>query len=233
MTKASLDDVWIIIPCFNESSVIENTINELSEYFKKILVVNDGSTDGTEKILKNMNINYIEHPFNLGQGAAIFTGFEYLKENSKAVACITFDADGQHSVSDAIALAKEILKCQEEIIFGTRFLGFENEIPKVRRFLLKVITKITNLLSGLKLTDTHNGLKAYKIEVLDKLNTDLYGSAFETGLIFSIAKQKITYKEISTQIKYTNYSLQKGQRLRSGLIILEDLMRLGFKNGFK
>ena len=208
-------------------------INDLSEHFNNILVINDGSTDGTEKIVKKMNITYIEHPFNLGQGAAIFTGFEYLKRNSKAVACITFDADGQHLVSDAVKLAKEILQCQEEVIFGTRFLGFENEIPKVRRFLLKIITKITNLLSGIKLTDTHNGLKAFKKNVLSKLRTDLYGSAFETALIFSIAKQKITYKEMSTQIKYTNYSLQKGQKLTNGLIILEDLMRLGFKNGFK
>ena len=229
MSNDSFDNVFIIIPCYNEAPVIAEVIVELSEHFKNILVVNDGSTDSTADELRNTDVIYIEHPFNLGQGAAIFTGFEYLKRKNTASACITFDADGQHSIDDAIIYAKEILNCKEEIIFGSRFLAQEMEIPAVKRFVLKVVIRITNFLSGMSLTDSHIGLKAYKTSVLGKLSTDLYRSAFETELIFSVAKKNIAYKELPASVRYTKYSTEKGQSLLEGLIILEDLVRLIFK----
>ena len=219
----NLDQVFIVVPAYNEGLVLEATIKELKTRFKNILVINDGSTDNTEEILKSSGVKYISHPINLGQGSAISTAFKYLKnKNIKGV--ISFDADGQHSLEDSVVFAEEILSCDEEIIFGSRFLGYRENVPIGKRLVLSLVTKIHNLMGGLKLTDTHNGLKAYKRECLTKIDIGISRFAFESEIIFQVASKKLSYKELPTNIKYTEYSKRKGQKLRSGLLIAEALL---------
>lgn len=220
-----LNRILVIIPLFNEAEVVEEVIFNLKKYFENIVVVDDGSTDNSNKILASLPIKLINHPINLGQGAAIKTGFEYAKCLEELSAVITFDADGQHNVEDAKFFAENILSCQEEIIFGSRFLGNEMNIPFFKRYVLRLATFFTNLLTGMKLSDTHNGLKAIKKSCLNKLDLDINGYAFETQLISQISRHEIPYKELPTNIIYSDYSLNKGQSLRNGLIIVEDLIR--------
>jgi len=220
------ESVYILMPAYNEDGVIRETLKKLIPHFKNIVVVNDGSADNTEKIAKEFDVIVLNHKINLGVGAAAKTGFEYILSQSNAKALVTFDADGQHSVDDAINFSKEIIKCKEEIIFGSRFLGFEKNVPFTKRFVLKIVNKITNFITGVLLTDAHNGLKAFKVEAIKKINLELSGYAYESEIISEIASKKITYKELPTNIKYTEYSLKKGQKLTSGLLILEDLLRL-------
>ena len=146
INTSKFEQIWILVPCFNESKVIMQTISELSKYFQNILVVDDGSTDNTFDLLKSLNARVLQHPINLGQGAAVSSGFEFIStiENSKAV--ITFDADGQHSVNDAVTFANEILSSSEEVIFGSRFIHHEKNIPYLKRLVLKIVTKISNVI---------------------------------------------------------------------------------------
>ena len=156
-----INDVYIVVPVYNEEQVIEETLSNLKKRFKKIVVVNDGSTDGTKKIVEKFkNIILINHPLNSGQGLAISTGIKYVSQNTNAKAIITFDADGQHSVQDAVKFAKEILKCKEEIVFGSRFLNGDDQVPVVKKFFLKLVTKISNLILKMNLTDAHNGMNS-------------------------------------------------------------------------
>lgn len=226
------EDVYIVIPCYNEAPIIAEVVNSLKMHFKNIVVINDGSTDNTKEILEQLDVIHLRHPLNLGQGAAIFTGFEYLKRKTKAKALVTFDADGQHSVADAVAFADEILKCPEDIIFGSRFLPKKLEISFVKRIVLKSVMMLTNIITGMDLTDTHNGIKAFKIGALSRLQTNLYRSAFETELILNVAKSELSYKELPSVIEYTEYSKKKGQKLSNGFIVLEDLARLVFKRWY-
>ncbi len=228
-TYSDTKDVFLIIPCYNEGPVIGEVIKELKCNFSNIVVVNDGSTDETEDELAFLDVINIKHPLNLGQGASIFTGIEYVRRNTSAKAIVTFDADGQHSVSDAVLFANEILKCSEEVIFGSRFLIENDTIPMAKKIVLKAVMKCTNYLSGMTLTDTHNGLKAFKIGAVSNLQTNLYRSAFETELILNVARSKLSYKELPSTIHYTPYSIKKGQKLSQGFIILEDLVRLVLK----
>ena len=221
-----IESIYILMPAYNESEVIDNTWNSLKPYFKNIVVVNDGSTDDLEKKLLAHDVTIINHKINLGVGAAAQTGFEYILNNTNALGVITFDADGQHSPEDASKFAKEILECEEEIIFGTRFLGHQQNIPFIKRLVLIIVNKITNHFTGILLTDAHNGMKAFKIGAMKKIELELSGYAYESELIMQIANKKITYKEMPTDIKYTKYSIKKGQKLGSGLLILEDLLRL-------
>ncbi len=163
----NFNNIYVLIPVFNEEKIIEETINNLKVYFDHILIINDGSTDKTSAILENLDVIKINHPINLGQGAAIKTGIEYILKFSNADAVVTFDADGQHSVDDAILFAEKITTIKEEIIFGSRFLGFEKNIPFFKRLLLKTAIYFTNLIYTVKMTDTHNGLKAIKRSCLE------------------------------------------------------------------
>ncbi len=219
-------DIYVVVPAFNEQKIIKDIINSLLKKFSNVIVVNDGSNDRTLEIINDIDIKVLSHEINLGVGAAVQTGFDYVTKIPNAKAVITFDADGQHLVDDAVAMAKEILLCDEGIIFGTRFPKHSKNIPKVKRFVLKLIAKITDLVTGVTLTDAHNGLKAYKISTIKKLELQFSSYSYESELITQVAKKKIDYKEMPTDIKYTSYSIKKGQKLLNGLLIIEDLLKL-------
>jgi len=219
-------DIYVIVPAFNEQNVIKDIINNLLKNFSNVIVINDGSNDKTLEIINDLDIKILNHEINLGVGAAVQTGFDYVSNIPDAKAVITFDADGQHLVDDAVAMAKEILICDEGIIFGTRFPKHSKNIPKVKRIVLKLIAKITDLVTGVTLSDAHNGLKAYKVSTIKELELQFSSYSYESELITQVAKKKIDYKEMSTDIKYTSYSIKKGQKLLNGLLIIEDLLKL-------
>jgi glycosyltransferase involved in cell wall biosynthesis len=219
-------DIYVVVPAFNEQKVIKDIINNLLKKFPNVIVVNDGSNDRTLEIINELDIQVLSHEINLGVGAAVQTGFDYVSNIPNAKAVITFDADGQHLVDDAVAMAKEILICKEGIIFGTRFPKHSKNIPKVKRIVLKLIARITDLVTGVTLSDAHNGLKAYKVSTIKELELQFSSYSYESELITQVAKKKIDYKEMPTDIKYTNYSIKKGQKLLNGLLIIEDLLKL-------
>ena len=223
------NNIYILMPVYNEEKVVGNIIEELNKTFDKILVVNDGSTDRSKEIIQDYDVTLINHPINLGQGASIKTGIEYIIKYTDAKSIITFDADGQHEVKDALNFAKKIEEINEEIIFGSRFLGYQNNIPILKRLLLRIAVFITNYLYSMNLTDTHNGLKAIKRSCLEKLEIDIEGYAFETEIIMNISKKNISYIELPTDTKYTEYSKNKGQSIFNSIIIFEEILMRIFK----
>lgn len=223
------DNIYILIPVYNEERQIKNVVEGLSKLFKNIVVVNDGSSDSTEEILKSLKVVHIKHSINLGQGAAISSGFKYINKQKNAHAVVTFDADGQHSLEDANSFATEITKCKEEIIFGSRFIGKKENIPFLKRIVLSIVIFFTNKFSRTNLTDAHNGLKALKVSCLNKIDITIDGFGFESQIIHQVSKKGISYKEMPTNTIYTDYSKKKGQKLSNGLIILEDLFKHGIR----
>ena len=219
------DNIYILVPVFNEEKKIKSVVSELQKVFKNIITVNDGSSDATQEILESLDVTVLNHSINLGQGAAISTGFKYIQDLNSAEAVVTFDADGQHSIEDAQAFAKEILLCDEEIIFGSRFIRNKANIPFIKKIALSIVVMFTNRLSRINLSDAHNGLKAIKKDSLKKIDITIDGFGFESQIIHEVSKKNITYKEMPTNTIYTSYSKNKGQKLINGLIILEDLFK--------
>ena len=172
-----------------------------------------------------MDVTLLNHSINLGQGAAISTGFKYIQNLMNAKAVVTFDADGQHSVEDAKTFAKEILSCDEEVIFGSRFIKNKANVPFLKKIALSIVVLFTNRFSRTKLSDAHNGLKAIKKDSLKKIDITIDGFGFESQIIHQVSKKNMTYKELPTNTIYTSYSKNKGQKLINGLIILEDLFK--------
>jgi glycosyltransferase involved in cell wall biosynthesis len=116
-------DVAVIIPVYNESKVIEDVVSNFLGSFKHVICVDDGSSDGSASAIAKTDAYLVEHPINMGQGAALQTGIEFARQIEEAVYFVTFDADGQHRLEDAQAMIKEIKSGKYDIILGSRFLG--------------------------------------------------------------------------------------------------------------
>ena len=190
--------------------------------------MNDGSTDSSLDIIKELDVKYINHLVNLGAGGALQSGFEFIKKLDNIDALITFDADDQHAVEDAIAFAEEITKCNEDIIFGSRFLEHSKNIPFFKRLVLSIVTFVTNHICNVSLTDAHNGLVAYKTRCLSEISINIDGFGYASQIVSNVSNKSIKYKEMPTNISYTKYSMNKGQKISNGFLIIEDLIKNKF-----
>lgn len=215
------DGAWVVIPAFNEAAVIEGVVREVIEAGYRVIVVDDCSTDDTGARAAAAGALVCRHLVNLGQGAALQTGIDCARARG-ARFVVTFDADGQHSPGDLPAMLAPLERNECMATLGTRFAlgGAALDMPPVRRALLKLATLLTRLSTGLRLTDTHNGLRAFRIEVFDRLRITQNRMAHASEILSEIARLKIPYREVGTAIRYTEYSLAKGQRMRNAFNVL-------------
>ena len=215
--------VWAVVPAFNEARVIASTIRSVAPEVERIVVVDDGSTDGTADIARAAGVTVLRHAINLGQGAALQTGIEFALAGDARYIC-TFDADGQHA-PETIAIMLDALRSgTAEIALGSRFLGLQSKIPPFRRLLLKAAVLLTRLQTGLNLTDTHNGLRLLTRGAAEKVRITQNRMAHASELLDIIARMKVRYVEVPTTVTYTSYSLAKGQSVLNGVKILLDLL---------
>src|SRR5690606_18312584 len=129
-------DTWVVIPLFNESTVIGGVIEHLRTTFSNVVCIDDGSHDGSASIARAAGAKIVRHPINLGQGAALQTGFQYALERG-AEFVVTFDADGQHRVEDALAMLNKARDEQLSIVFGSRFLDDRTDPGFLKKLVLK------------------------------------------------------------------------------------------------
>jgi glycosyltransferase involved in cell wall biosynthesis len=212
----------IVIAAYNEASAIARVVGELVRANYRVVVVDDGSRDDTAALAGSAGATVIEHPFNLGQGAALQTGIDYALARGAEV-IVTFDADGQHAVADIPHLVAALAEEQADFALGSRFLGRAPNLPGLRRLLLRTATLFTRLTTGLALTDTHNGLRAMTRRGAAALRLRQNRMAHASELIAQIAGSGLRYVERPVTIEYSAYSLAKGQKMRDAVLILVDL----------
>ena len=211
--------IWkevFLIRAFNEWQVIKWVISDLlKDWYKNILVVNDGSSDNTLEILNSFwdKIIVISHPVNRWAWAALETWFEYLRRNSHVEYVITFDADWQHNVSDLIKFIKKLDSDKDLwIVFWSRFVEkTSTNIPFVRKITLFLWRIFTAIVSWIYLTDSHNWFRVLRLETVKKINLTIDSMAYASELMEKIKVKKIKYWEVPVNIKYTEYSLNKWQ----------------------
>lgn len=161
---------------------------------------------------------------NQGQGAALRTGIEVARKNPKIKYFVTFDADGQHRVGDALRMLKYLKKTDNDIILGSRFLNTVNEVPFIKLQVLRAAILFSNVTTGLKLTDTHNGLRVFNRNVAAKMNLTCSGMAHASEIIYRVAENKFRYAEIPVIITYSSYSKLKGQSVFNSFGILKEIV---------
>lgn len=225
------NSVWIVIPAYNEAEIIGQVLSELVEHNRsyKIVIVDDGSSDDTAKIAAGRPVHILRHPINLGQGAALATGIEYaLNQNADIV--VTFDADGQMLPQDIDKLVNEVSKEGVDVALGTRFLSSSPiGMSKVKKLGLKLATILTKVTTGLMVTDTHNGIRAFKADALRKITITQNQMAHASEIISEIAHNKLSWREVPVTIRYTKYSKAKGQSILNSINILFELFTGGEK----
>ncbi len=226
------DGVYVVVPAYCEASVLPTVIQGLAAYLprEQIVVVNDGSPDNTAEVARAAGVVTLSHPINRGQGAALATGIAAaLRLGAKIV--VTFDADDQHSPSDLPALVEPIRTGRADVALGSRFAsGRGSDVPASRRMLLRGGVVFTRIISRIEVTDTHNGLRALSRHAAEQIAILQDGMAHASEILDEIGRLNLKYEEVPVHIRYSEYSMSKGQRNRDAVklamrILLFKVMR--------
>ena len=193
--------VVIGIPAYNEEKNIAKIIVKLQNITNKIIVCNDGSTDLTSDISNKMGAIVINHPKNLGYGAAIKSLFSKARELDADV-LITFDADGQHRIEDINKVLEPIEHNNADIVIGSRFLDKKMKIPAYRKFGINAITKMSNITTKKKITDSQSGFRAYNKKSLQEIIPSDNGMGVSTEILIKANKKSLRVIEVPITILY-------------------------------
>lgn len=215
---------WVVIPLYNEATMIAEVVGGLREHFTHIVCVDDGSRDGSAERAAAAGATVVRHPVNLGQGAALQTGIEFALSHDDAAYVVTFDADGQHRVSDAVAMLARARAEDLAIVFGSRFLDDRTRPGAMKKVVLKTAVWVTNMTTGLTLTDAHNGLRVIRRDAASHVRLQQDRMAHATEIVLQLGRTGLPWAEHPVEVLYTDYSKAKGQSLLNAVNILVDLV---------
>lgn len=211
------NDIWVIIPAYNEEKRIKEVIQKTKKYSKSIIVVDDGSKDSTYKVAKKLNIVALKHIVNLGKGAALKTGCDYAIKNS-AKRLIVLDADAQHDPKEIPKFIKNLNKV--DIVFGYRKLN--EDMPFILKFGNGVIRSVTKILYNINLKDTQSGYRAFTAQAYKKIRWNSCDYSMESEMITKAGKHHLKYVEIPIQTIYSDK--YKGTTIIDGIKIVLNLI---------
>ena len=220
----SYDDVWLVVPLFNEGSVIGDVVRDARRTFPNIVCVDDGSSDDGADQAARAGAVVVRHPVNLGQGAALQTGFEYALGDPSMRWVVTYDADGQHQVADVVDMVETARTEGLDVVFGSRFLDERTKPGAAKRVVLALAVWYTNVTTKTRLTDAHNGLRVISRDVVDRIEITQNRMAHASELVAQIGALDVRYAERPVHILYTDYSRSKGQSLWNAVNILVELI---------
>jgi glycosyltransferase involved in cell wall biosynthesis len=223
------EDVWLVVPLYNEAAVIADVVREARAVFPNIVCVDDGSRDASADLAEQAGAAVERHPVNLGQGAALQTGFEYALGDPTMRYVVTYDADGQHQIRDVEVMLDRIRQGDVRVVFGSRFLDERTEASAGKRLVLRAAVAYTNATTGTRLTDAHNGLRVLHRDVVEQLDITQNRMAHASEIVAQIGSMrfdgaKVAYAEEPVHILYTDYSKAKGQSLWNAVNILAELI---------
>ena len=188
-----------VIPCYNEGKTIAEVIKKTKKHVNKVIVVNDGSTDNTEKQAKKADL-VLNHIVNMGKGLALKTGIEAAIKN-KADIIVTLDGDMQHDPCDIPRLLDKIKK-KADIVIGCREL--DKNMPLTLKFGNWFLYNSFKTLFKVDIHDTQSGFRAFKSSIYQKLKWNASGYAVETEMLINLDKNHLNYKEIPIKTVYSD-----------------------------
>ncbi len=228
LTKSKLR-VCVVIPAFNESSVIGDVVKDVVKTFKstpystEIVVVNDSSKDNTAAVAKKSGATVINHILNTGAGGATATGLSYAQQNNFDIAC-TMDADGQHDSKDVVEGVHQIIVRKADLLIGSRLINNQG-MSKVKVLGNKGLSLITYVLFGINSTDSQSGLRIYSRTALEQLRWKTSGYEFCSEMLWRAKQIGLKIDEYPIKAIYTDYSRSKGQNNWNAINIVKSLLK--------
>ncbi len=205
----------ILIPAFNEGKRIAGVIGSIRSAMPDtpVLVVNDGSRDNTATAARQAGAILVSHPFNMGYGAAIQTGYKYARDNDYDI-LVQLDADGQHDPACIPALLEPIIAGKADIAIGSRFLGTSYRPPLARRAGMALFRWIVSLVTGMRVTDTTSGFQAFNSSVIRFFATDIFPVDYpDADMLIMLHRAGFCMTEVPVRM----YENSEGKSMHSGL----------------
>jgi len=222
----------VIIPVYNEKNTVNKIIQQVLdvelEMEKEIILIDDGSTDGTRDILENLeypNVKVKLHEKNQGKGAALQTGFSLATGDF----IIIQDADLEYDPREYPMLLAPLLDGRADVVYGSRFLGGPHRVLFFWHSIgNKMLTTFTNILSNLNLTDMETGYKVFRKEILDKITLKSKRFGIEPEITLKLARQKCRIYEVP--ISYAGRDYTEGKKIgwKDGVAAIFHLIRFKF-----
>ena len=218
--------ITVILPAYNEEVSIGSVVLLTKFYADKVIVVDDGSSDRTAEIARKAGAEVIIHEVNTGKGGALKTGFE-TAVGMGADVVVTMDSDGQHNPSEIPKLVAPIIEGDAEMVNGSRYLnGLDKNTPAYRRIGQTVLDGFTNKNSGLKITDSQSGFRAFAASTIDIFRFNANGMAIESEMLADAGKAGLRIIEVDIGVRYdvgcsTKKPVQHG--LEVLVLILKDM----------
>jgi len=213
-------NIFVIMPALNEEKRIVETLSGFSGLPYKVVVVDDGSTDQTSKVARSFPVVVLRHELNRNQGAALQTGDEYALAHGADI-IVHFDADGQFLISEIADVIKPIIDMKADVVFGSRFLGRESQMPWVKKNIYFPIARLVNFIfGGIKMTDPQSGFRALSRLAAEQIIIEQDGRAHCSEILFKVFAKKMRVKEVPVTVIYRRFGLGLGE----GIKIFSDLI---------
>jgi len=215
--------VTAILPAFNEEVSIGSIVLQTKKHAEHVIVVDDGRTDRTTEVAQLAGADVIRHSRNLGKSAALKTGFEYVKQNGAKI-IVTMDSDGQHDPDDIPKLLAPILKGEADMVNGSRYInGNGKSTPIYRRIGQSVLDVATNLNTGLHISDSQSGFRAFARHTLSVFGFRSNGMAIESEMLMDAANACLRVKEVDIKVRY-DVDCSTENPVRHGLKVLVQIL---------
>lgn len=194
--------ITVILPAYDEEVSIGSIVLLTRHYADNVIVVDDGSSDRTADIAKKAGARVIQHETNKGKGVALKTGFT-AADALGADVIITMDSDGQHNPADIPKLVDPIIKGEADMVNGSRYLnGQDKNTPAYRRVGQNILDRATNLNSGLQITDSQSGFRAFAASTKDVFRFNAQGMAIESEMLADAGKSGLRIAEVEIGVRY-------------------------------
>lgn len=219
--------ILIGIPAYNEEQTIQKVVSSVrkrmrNHYRTDVVVVDDGSTDGTAAKAAEVGALVLTHLVNRGLGGALKTIFSFARIREYDV-LVTFDADGQHKAEDIPKLLRALERKNTDVVVGTRWKQHAS-VPRLRFVVNQIANIATYVFFGIYTTDSQSGLRAFNKKAIGCIITQSEGMEVSSEFFREIYRNHLQFAEIPIEAVYTDYSQLKGQRLSNAFNVLFQLI---------
>jgi glycosyltransferase involved in cell wall biosynthesis len=216
-------NIVAIIPAYNEERFIGSVVLSARAHADQVIVVDDGSTDSTAELARAAGAIVVRHTRNMGKAAALNTGFEEARRR-KPCAVVLLDGDGQHQASEIPILTRSVLSGEADMVVGSRFLDTQSRIPYVRSLGLRGITMLSNLGSGISVSDSQTGFRAFSREALERMSFRTNGFSVESEMQFLARTHGLKTAEVPISCTYQD--APKRSVVAQGLEVVNGILQL-------